>query len=90
MGSFLFSSANLKNGGRPPLTYQSFVATAGEPPKPVMEEYSELPPIGDTGGYELLPVPKLEELGYGDLSQVRAAAHCIQCTTFDQISVSIN
>uniref|UniRef100_A0A453NQT0 (6-4)DNA photolyase n=4 Tax=Aegilops tauschii subsp. strangulata TaxID=200361 RepID=A0A453NQT0_AEGTS len=66
---FLFSSANLKNGGRPPLTYQSFVATAGEPPKPVMEKYSELPPIGDTGGYELLPVPKLEELGYGDLSQ---------------------
>ncbi|VAI56959.1 unnamed protein product [Triticum turgidum subsp. durum] len=65
----LFSPANLKNGGRPPLTYQSFVATAGEPPKPVMEEYSELPPIGDTGGYELLPVPKLEELGYGDLSQ---------------------
>ncbi|VAI56963.1 unnamed protein product [Triticum turgidum subsp. durum] len=67
----LFDPAEIieKNGGRPPLTYQSFVATAGEPPKPVMEEYSELPPIGDTGGYELLPVPKLEELGYGDLSQ---------------------
>uniref|UniRef100_A0A453NQM1 Photolyase/cryptochrome alpha/beta domain-containing protein n=1 Tax=Aegilops tauschii subsp. strangulata TaxID=200361 RepID=A0A453NQM1_AEGTS len=67
----LFDPAEIieKNGGRPPLTYQSFVATAGEPPKPVMEKYSELPPIGDTGGYELLPVPKLEELGYGDLSQ---------------------
>ncbi|KAE8821211.1 (6-4)DNA photolyase [Hordeum vulgare] len=67
----LFDPAEIieKNGGRPPLTYQSFVATAGEPPKPVMEEYSVLPPIGDTGGYELLPVPKLEELGYGDLSQ---------------------
>ncbi|KAM3227918.1 hypothetical protein ACQJBY_059582 [Aegilops geniculata] len=67
----LFDPAEIieKNGGRPPLTYQSFVATAGEPPKPVMEEYSELPPIGDTGGYELVPVPKLEELGYGDLSQ---------------------
>ncbi|XP_048533391.1 (6-4)DNA photolyase isoform X1 [Triticum urartu] len=67
----LFDPAEIieKNGGRPPLTYKSFVATAGEPPKPVMEEYSELPPIGDTGGYELLPVPKLEELGYGDVSQ---------------------
>uniref|UniRef100_A0A0D9VDJ1 (6-4)DNA photolyase n=1 Tax=Leersia perrieri TaxID=77586 RepID=A0A0D9VDJ1_9ORYZ len=58
-----------KNGGQPPLTYQSFVAIAGEPPEPVMEEYSDLPPIGDTGEYELLPVPKVEELGYGDISQ---------------------
>ena len=76
-GMSFTSVCNLKNGGRPPLTYKSFVATAGEPPKPVMEEYSELPPIGDTGGYELLPVPKLEELGYGDVSQVRAVEHCI-------------
>ncbi|CAN6277916.1 unnamed protein product [Urochloa humidicola] len=58
-----------KNGGRPPLTYQSFIAIAGEPPEPVMEEYSELPPVGDTGEYELVPVPTVEELGYGDISQ---------------------
>jgi cryptochrome len=63
--------ANLQNGGRPPLTYQSFVSIAGEPPDPAMEEYSELPPLGDTGEYELLPVPTVEELGYGDISQVR-------------------
>ncbi|KAL6604550.1 hypothetical protein ACP70R_042977 [Stipagrostis hirtigluma subsp. patula] len=67
----LFDPAEIirKNGGRPPLTYQSFVAIAGEPPEPVMEEYSELPPVGDTGEYELLPVPTVEELGYGDISQ---------------------
>lgn len=53
------------------MTYQSFVSIAGEPPDPAMEEYSELPPIGDTGEYELLPVPTVEELGYGDISQVR-------------------
>ncbi|XP_006647054.2 (6-4)DNA photolyase isoform X2 [Oryza brachyantha] len=67
----LFDPAEIieKNGGRPPLTYQAFVAVAGQPPEPVMEEYSELPPVGDTGEYELLPVPKVEELGYGDISQ---------------------
>jgi cryptochrome len=65
----------MKNGGLPPLTYQSFVKIAGEPPKPVVEEYTLLPPIGDTGEYELFSVPKLEELGYGDISQVRAEAH---------------
>nr|BAD16007.1 putative 6-4 photolyase (UVR3) [Oryza sativa Japonica Group]BAD38427.1 putative 6-4 photolyase (UVR3) [Oryza sativa Japonica Group] len=66
---FLFSFGKWKNGGRPPMTYQSFVAIAGEPPEPIMEEYSELPPVGDTGEYELLPVPRVEELGYGDISQ---------------------
>uniref|UniRef100_A0ACD5Z747 Uncharacterized protein n=1 Tax=Avena sativa TaxID=4498 RepID=A0ACD5Z747_AVESA len=67
----LFDPAEIieKNGGRPPLTYQSFVNIAGEPPEPVMEEYSVIPPIGDTREYELFPVPKLEELGYGDISQ---------------------
>jgi len=67
----LFDPADIinKNGGRPPLTYQSFIAIAGEPPEPVLEEYSELPPVGDTGEYELLPVPTVEELGYGDISQ---------------------
>ena len=53
------------------MTYQSFIAIAGEPPAPIFEEYSELPPVGDTGEYELLPVPTVEELGYGDISQVR-------------------
>jgi len=67
----LFDPADIinKNGGRPPLTYQSFMAIAGEPPAPIFEEYSELPPVGDTGEYELLPVPTVEELGYGDISQ---------------------
>ncbi|KAG2649360.1 hypothetical protein PVAP13_1NG108400 [Panicum virgatum] len=67
----LFDPADIinKNGGRPPLTYQSFIAIAGEPPAPIFEEYSELPPVGDTGEYELLPVPTVEELGYGDISQ---------------------
>jgi hypothetical protein len=65
---------NLKNGGRTPLTYQSFLNIAGEPPAPLTEEYSVLPPIGDTRECELFSVPKLEELGYGDISQVRAEA----------------
>lgn len=59
-----------KNGGRPPLTYQSFVKLAGEPPAPLTETYSELPPVGNVEGYELLSVPTIEEFGYGDLSQV--------------------
>ncbi|XP_010914923.2 (6-4)DNA photolyase isoform X1 [Elaeis guineensis] len=58
-----------KNGGRPPLTYQSFVKLAGKPPTPHTETYSELPPVGNVEGYELLSVPAIEELGYGDLSQ---------------------
>nr|XP_029118922.1 (6-4)DNA photolyase isoform X5 [Elaeis guineensis] len=58
-----------KNGGRPPLTYQSFVKLAGKPPTPLTETYSELPPVGNVEGYELLSVPAIEELGYGDLSQ---------------------
>ncbi|XP_039821464.1 (6-4)DNA photolyase isoform X1 [Panicum virgatum] len=63
------SRRSVPNGGRPPLTYQSFIAIAVEPPEPILEEYSELPPVGDTGEYELLPVPTVEELGYGDISQ---------------------
>ncbi|KAG2649354.1 (6-4)DNA photolyase-like isoform X2 [Panicum virgatum] len=71
VGHTLFDPADIinKNGGRPPLTYQSFIAIAGEPPEAILEEYSELPPVGDTGEYELLPVPTVEELGYGDISQ---------------------
>jgi hypothetical protein len=60
------------------LTYQSFIAIAGDPPEPVLEEYSELPPVGDTGEYELLPVPTVEELGYGDISQVQVESRLIQ------------
>ena len=73
-----FCFANLQNGGRPPLTYQSFIAIAGEPPEPILEEYSELPPVGDTGEYELLPGPTVEELGYGDISQVRVQSRLVQ------------
>jgi cryptochrome len=68
----------LENGSRSPLAYQSFVSIAGEPPEPVMQEYSELPPVGDTGEYELLPVPTVEDLGYGDISQVRATPHFLK------------
>ncbi|KAF8691458.1 hypothetical protein HU200_040600 [Digitaria exilis] len=43
--------------------------TLFDPAEIINKEYSELPPVGDTGEYELLPVPTVEELGYGDLSQ---------------------
>lgn len=74
------------------MTYQSFVSIAGEPPDPAMEEYSELPPLGDTGEYELLPVPTVEELGYGDISQVRVESQLLQRTSISVTtgSVSLN
>ncbi|ONK66521.1 uncharacterized protein A4U43_C06F9060 [Asparagus officinalis] len=57
------------NRGKPPLTYQSFVALAGEPPTPLTHTYSVLPPIGDLRGYEVLNIPTIQELGYGDVKQ---------------------
>ncbi|XP_078177322.1 DNA photolyase family protein isoform X2 [Carex rostrata] len=67
----LFNPSDIigKNGGRPPLTYQSFIALAGRPVDPLTTKYSLLPPIGETGDHELLSVPKIEDLGYGDISQ---------------------
>lgn len=46
------------------MTYQSFVRAAGEPPAPLNQTYSKLPPTGDLGDYELLNVPTIQELGY--------------------------
>lgn len=67
----LFNPADIieKNGGRPPLTYQKYVALAGTPPSPIAETYCTLPPVGDVKGYELLTVPTVDELGYGDIEQ---------------------
>ncbi|OWM81818.1 hypothetical protein CDL15_Pgr007856 [Punica granatum] len=67
----LFNPADIieKNGGRPPLSYQSFVKLAG---KPLWESstlnlsISSLPPIGDVGSMEISEVPTIIELGYSD------------------------
>ncbi|XP_039053802.1 (6-4)DNA photolyase isoform X3 [Hibiscus syriacus] len=65
----LFNPADIieKNGGRPPLTYQSFLKLAGEPlwaSSPLSVELSSIPPVGDVGSCEILQVPTLKELGY--------------------------
>ncbi|XP_042411116.1 (6-4)DNA photolyase-like isoform X1 [Zingiber officinale] len=62
----LFNPADVigKNGGKPPLTYQSFIALAGKPEGPLEVTYSKLPPVGNVGESELLTVPTIEELGY--------------------------
>lgn len=67
----LFDPAGIieKNGGKPPLTYQSFLALAGEPLAPLTRTYTVLPPIGDLGGYEPLNIPTIQELGYKDVEQ---------------------
>lgn len=72
---FYHVSRAIKNGGRPPLTYQSFVALAGKPPDPLAKTYSELPPVGNVGKVELLNVPTIEELGYKDIEQVFSFQH---------------
>lgn len=63
----------LKNGGRPPLTYQSFVKLAGDPSwasSPLSITLSSLPPIGSFGRCEISEVPTVEELGYEEAQQV--------------------
>ncbi|KAF5175561.1 (6-4)DNA photolyase [Thalictrum thalictroides] len=67
----LFNPADIiqKNAGKPPLTYQSFLKLAGTPSSPLASASSFLPPVGVTGDYEILRVPTVEELGYGDISQ---------------------
>lgn len=62
-----------KNGGKPPLTYQSFLKIAGEPScaeSELVMSYSSLPPIGDVGSLGVSEVPTLGELGYRDDEQV--------------------
>ncbi|KAL0719411.1 hypothetical protein Bca4012_068735 [Brassica carinata] len=61
-----------KNGGKPPLTYQSFLKIAGEPScadSELVMSYSSLPPIGDVGSLGVSEVPTLGELGYRDDEQ---------------------
>lgn len=62
-----------KNGGSPPLSYQSFLKLAGEPSwasSPLSIRVSSLPPVGDVGSCEVSQVPTMEELGYVDNDQV--------------------
>ncbi|KAH7565099.1 hypothetical protein JRO89_XS09G0131900 [Xanthoceras sorbifolium] len=70
----LFNPADIiqKNGGKPPLNYQSFLKLAGQPSwasSPLSVSLSLLPPVGDVGSCEILEVPTVKELGYGDDEQ---------------------
>lgn len=67
----LFNPADIiqKNGGKPPLTYQSFVKLAGEPSwasSPISTELTWLPPVGSVGNCPISEVPSIAELGYED------------------------
>nr|GLL48519.1 (6-4)DNA photolyase isoform X4 [Ipomoea trifida] len=71
----LFNPADIiqKNGGTPPLTYQSFLKLAGIPSwasSPLSTSLPSLPPIGNLGSLQVSAVPTLEELGYVDCSEV--------------------
>ncbi|XP_023004842.1 (6-4)DNA photolyase [Cucurbita maxima] len=71
----LFNAADIiqKNGGRPPLSYQSFLKLAGEPSwarAPLSTIVSSLPPVGDTGRSQILDVPTIKDLGYEDMEKV--------------------
>ncbi|KAJ9692551.1 hypothetical protein PVL29_011548 [Vitis rotundifolia] len=70
----LFDSADIiqKNGGRPPLSYQSFLKLAGQPSwasSPLSTTLSWLPPVGDVGTCEISNVPTVKELGYEEIGQ---------------------
>ncbi|KAB2077899.1 hypothetical protein ERO13_A06G119300v2 [Gossypium hirsutum] len=67
----IFDPADIieKNGGRPPLSYQSFLKLAGEPSFSLSVELSWTPPVGDVGRCEILQVPTLKELGYVEKHQ---------------------
>ncbi|KAJ8773587.1 hypothetical protein K2173_005833 [Erythroxylum novogranatense] len=70
----LFNPADIiqKNGGKPPLSYQSFLKVAGQPSwasSPLVFELSSVPPVGDLGKCEISEVPTLKELGYRDNEQ---------------------
>lgn len=58
-----------KNGGSPPLSYQSFLKLAGKPSwasSPLSISISCLPPVGNYGNCKIFEVPTLRELGYED------------------------
>nr|XP_009764105.1 PREDICTED: (6-4)DNA photolyase isoform X2 [Nicotiana sylvestris] len=70
----LYNPADIinKNGGSPPLTYQSFLKLAGQPSwasTPLSTTISSLPPIGNTGNFAVSGVPTVKELGYEDLNE---------------------
>ncbi|PHT53470.1 (6-4)DNA photolyase [Capsicum baccatum] len=70
----LYNPADImqKNGGSPPLSYQSFLKLAGQPSwasTPLSTAISSLPPIGNTGSFTLSGVPTVRELDYGDLAE---------------------
>lgn len=63
-----------KNGGKPPLTYQSFIKLIGLPPLPLGNGPPSIPPVGIDNSKDL-PIPTLTDLGFGDVSQE-------ECTPF--------
>ncbi|KAL6972835.1 (6-4)DNA photolyase [Sarracenia purpurea var. burkii] len=70
----LFNPSDIiqKNGGRPPLSYQSFMKLAGQPSwasSRLSTSISSLPPVGDFGNSEISNVPTLQELGYEDIGE---------------------
>ncbi|XP_051135746.1 (6-4)DNA photolyase isoform X2 [Andrographis paniculata] len=59
----------VKNGGTPPLSYQSFVKLAGEPSwasSPISTDPIRLPPVGSVVNCAISEVPSVKELGYED------------------------
>lgn len=63
-----------QNGGRPPLSYQSFLKIAGEPSwnsSPVSISLSGLPPVGNVGNSAISEVPSIGDLGYDESDEVR-------------------
>ncbi|XP_073292053.1 (6-4)DNA photolyase [Primulina huaijiensis] len=58
-----------KNGGKPPLSYQSFIKLAGKPSwasSHILDEITWLPPVGSVGNCMIAEVPSMKELGYED------------------------
>ncbi|KZV26106.1 (6-4)DNA photolyase [Dorcoceras hygrometricum] len=67
----IFDPADIiqKNGGKPPLSYQSFVKLAGKPSwasSPISDEITCIPPVGIVGNCVISEVPSMKELGYED------------------------
>ncbi|KAK3411018.1 hypothetical protein EUGRSUZ_J03037 [Eucalyptus grandis] len=65
-----------RNGGKPPLSYQSFLKLAGKPSwaaSPLSTTLASVPPVGDVGRCEIFEVPTLIELGYNETEQDEGA-----------------
>ncbi|PQQ21282.1 (6-4)DNA photolyase [Prunus yedoensis var. nudiflora] len=70
----LFNPADIirKNGGKPPLSYQSFLKLAGEPSwvsSPLSITLLSLPPVGNIGNCNISEVPTVKRLGYEETQQ---------------------